>query len=130
VLVSLKSDGTTACAIADTRSFGVSLLAAEQQAVARYGSAPGAPKFLEPFVEAGDELGMSPVVAGALAHLDCELVDDLRIADHTVLFGRVRAAQAPRGGAPLLYQGRAYRTLAEPARPHLPSGRTLRCLSS
>ena len=130
VLVSLCSDGTTLRAIVDTRRFGVSILAADQLAVARYGSALGATKFLEPFAEAGDELGTSPVVAGALAHLDCELVEGVQIAGHTVLFGRVRAARASRGGMPLLYQRRAYRTLAEPARAHPPTVRSHRCLSS
>jgi flavin reductase (DIM6/NTAB) family NADH-FMN oxidoreductase RutF len=123
VLVSLRTEGTTSRAIADTREFGVSILAAEQLTVARYGSAPGAPKFLEPFVEANDELGTSPVVTGALAHIDCELVEAVRIADHTVLFGRVRTARASRGGTPLLYQSRAYRTLAGPIHhTHRPQG--------
>jgi flavin reductase (DIM6/NTAB) family NADH-FMN oxidoreductase RutF len=130
VLVSLRAEGTTSGAIAETRRFGVSILAAEQLAVARYGSTLGTTKFLEPFVEGGDELGTSPVVAGALAHLDCELVEDVRIADHTVLFGRVHAARASRGGTPLLYQRRAYRTLTEPTRAHPPTRRSLTCLSS
>ncbi len=41
VLVSLRSEATSARAISDTRSFGVSILAADQLPVARYGSAPG-----------------------------------------------------------------------------------------
>jgi flavin reductase (DIM6/NTAB) family NADH-FMN oxidoreductase RutF len=114
VLVSLRSEGRTSRAIEDTRSFGVSILAGEQVAVARHGSAAGAPKFLERFVDAGVEPGASPVVAGALAHLDCELVEAVRIADHTVLFGCVRTARASRSGTPLLYQRRAYRTLTSP----------------
>jgi flavin reductase (DIM6/NTAB) family NADH-FMN oxidoreductase RutF len=36
-------------------------------------------------------------------------------AGHTVFFGRVRAARSSRTGAPLVYQRRAYATLADPA---------------
>jgi flavin reductase (DIM6/NTAB) family NADH-FMN oxidoreductase RutF len=129
VLVSLGSEGTSARAIAAAGSFGVSILAAEQRAVARYASAPGATKFLESFAEAGDDRGANPVVAGALAHLECEVVSAVPIADHTVFFGRVSAARVS-GGAPLVYHRRAYRTLVPPARA-LPSiGRSLRCLTS
>jgi alkylation response protein AidB-like acyl-CoA dehydrogenase len=94
----------------------VSILAAEQIAVARYGSAPGAAKFLEPFVESGDGRSGSPVVAGALAHLDCELSEAVQLADHTVLFGCVRAALASRAGMPLLY------TAVLTGRSPIPSG--------
>jgi flavin reductase ActVB len=128
VLVSLDSDGAAAPAIASTRGFGVSVLAAEQLALARYGSAPRATKFLEPFVEPrrGDE---SPAVAGALAHLDCEVAATIDVADHTVFFGRVRIAHASPGSAPLVYQQRGYCTL-EPisTRPH--TNRSSRCPSS
>jgi len=130
VLVSLDSEGTSARAIAAAGSFGVSILAAEHRALARYGSAPGATKFLESFAEAGDEAGASPTVAGALAHLDCEVVGAVPLADHTVFFGRVSETRASGGGAPLLYHRRAYRTLAGPAQAHPPSGRSLRCLTS
>jgi flavin reductase (DIM6/NTAB) family NADH-FMN oxidoreductase RutF len=123
VLVSLESTSTSARAIAATRGFGVSILAGDQLAVARFGSEPGAAKFLEPFVDSGDESSASPVVAGALAHLDCEVFEVVRVADHTILFGRVHGAQASRSGTPLLYHRRAYRTL-------LSTERTLTCLSS
>ncbi len=116
VLASLRSEATSARAISDTRSFGVSILAADQLAVARYGSAPGTMKFLEPFTESGAGESASPVVAGALAHLDCELAEAVQVADHSVLFGRVRAVRASRAGTPLLYHRRAYRTLLDPDR--------------
>lgn len=115
VLVSLGSGGATTRAIISSRRFGVSILAADQLAIARYGSARGATKFLEPFAEPDAGRGASPIVAGALAHLDCELSEDVRIADHIVLFGRVRAARAYEG-TPLIYHRRGYRRLAEPTR--------------
>jgi flavin reductase (DIM6/NTAB) family NADH-FMN oxidoreductase RutF len=129
VLVSLGSEATSARAITATRRFGVNILAAEQRDIAGYGSAPGATKFLEQFTEGGGG-SESPVVAGALAHLDCELSETVQIADHTVFFGHVRAARASHRGTPLLYHDRAYQTLDEPARAQPSTERNIRCLSS
>ncbi len=129
VLVSLGSGTATARAIERTRYFGVSILAAEQLDVARHGSTPGEAKFLEPFVEARGTRRTSPVVAGALTHLDCALSEAIRAADHVVLVGRVRAVRAPRPGEPLLYHRRAYRTL-DGCYVERPNERNARCLSS
>jgi len=130
IFVSLGSATISARAIAATRSFGVSILSEQQLAVARLGSEPCAAKFLEPFVDPSDGSSDSPVVAGALAHLDCELSEAVQVADHTILFGRVQAAQASHSGAPLLYHRRAYRTLGDRAPERPPTERTRACLSS
>jgi flavin reductase (DIM6/NTAB) family NADH-FMN oxidoreductase RutF len=130
ILVSLGSTTASARAITASRSFGVSILAQEQLAVARLGSQPGTAKFLEPFVDPSDGSRESPVVAGALAHLDCELAEAVQVVDHAILFGRVRAAHASCSGTPLLYHRRAYRTLGARAATVPPSERTLTCLSS
>jgi flavin reductase (DIM6/NTAB) family NADH-FMN oxidoreductase RutF len=130
ILVSLGSTTTSARAISESRSFGVSILADEQLAVARLGSQRCAAKFLEPAVDPSDGSSESPVVAGALAHLDCELAETVQVADHAILFGRVRAARGSRSGTPLLYHRRAYRTLGDRTAALPPGERTLRCLSS
>jgi flavin reductase (DIM6/NTAB) family NADH-FMN oxidoreductase RutF len=114
VLVSLGSETASARAIRETRSFGVSILAADQLAVARLGSTPAQARFLERFVVPGDPDAPSPAVAGALAHLDCELSEHVCVADHTIVFGRVRTVRTSRAGAPLVYHGRSFRTLADP----------------
>jgi flavin reductase (DIM6/NTAB) family NADH-FMN oxidoreductase RutF len=130
VLVSLGSRSTAARAIKATTRFGVSILAEEQLALARYASAPGTPKFLEPFAAAGDGAGASPVVAGALAHLDCRLFDAVQAGDHTVVFGRVRATRASDAGTPLLYHRRNYRTLGDRDTRDPPTERSTRCLAN
>jgi flavin reductase (DIM6/NTAB) family NADH-FMN oxidoreductase RutF len=130
ILVSLGSETTSARAITATRSFGVSILAEEQLAVALFGSEPGAAKFLEPFVDSSDGSGASPVVAGALAHIDCELFEAVEIADHTVLFGRVHTARASRSGTPLLYHRRDYRTPTDRSAGHPQVETEFTCLSS
>jgi len=123
VLVSLGSETPSVRAITASGRFGVSILAAEQLPVARFASVPGVAKFLESFTDSGRST--SPAVAGALAHLDCELSEAIRVPDHTVLFGHVRAVQASVAGAPLVYYRRAYRTVDAG-----PTERNARCLSS
>lgn len=112
VLVSLGSGARSARAIMRTQAFGVSILAAEQVALARFGAANGASKFLEGLTRLGDDGSPTPAVAGALAHLECDLARVVPAGDHTVFFGRVRAADSFRDGLPLAYHRRGYRTVA------------------
>jgi flavin reductase (DIM6/NTAB) family NADH-FMN oxidoreductase RutF len=121
VLVSLRSDTASARAIEEAGSFGVSILGRHHCAAAAHGSAPGASKFLERFADP-DDGGHAPAIAGALAHLDCDLTAELRVADHTIFVGHVREARTARGGEPLVYFRRGYWTLA--------SGRRNPCRSS
>jgi flavin reductase (DIM6/NTAB) family NADH-FMN oxidoreductase RutF len=114
VLVSLGSATTSASAILASRRFGINILADGQELVARRGSAPGAPKFLDALA-----------VPGALAHLECEVVDAVEIGDHTVFFGRVLSARVPHEGEALVYHRRAYRTVTDPEMT-----KEMRCLSS
>jgi flavin reductase ActVB len=103
VLVSLGSETTSATAIKAARRFGINILADGQEIVARQGSAPGAPKFINHLA-----------VPGALAHLDCELFDAVEVADHSVFFGRVVSARVLHEGEALVYHRRAYRTVSDP----------------
>jgi flavin reductase (DIM6/NTAB) family NADH-FMN oxidoreductase RutF len=112
VLVSLATASASAPAIAATGRFGLSLLRSDQRDIARYGSAAGAAKFLEPFV-ADDVDTATPAVLGAIAHVDCEVTEIVSAADDTVFFGRARAAHSSPDGIPLLYHRRGYRTLAD-----------------
>lgn len=128
ILVSLGSSTASAHAIAQTQGFGVSILAEGQLAVARFGSEPGAARFLEWFVDPGERRSVSPVVAGALAHLDCRLDESVPVADHTLFVGGVRAALTLGTGAPLVYHRRTYRALDGAPVGNRP--RRLSCLSS
>jgi flavin reductase (DIM6/NTAB) family NADH-FMN oxidoreductase RutF len=114
VLVSLRSSTASTGAIKASRRFGVSILADDQEAVARYGSTPGAPKFV-------DDLA----VPGALAHLDCELHEGIDVGDHTLLLGRVVSTRVTHEGAALVYHRRDYRTVSDHQ-----TTEEMRCLSS
>ena len=128
VLVSLGSVTTSARAIRATRRFGVSILAEEQLAVARLGSEPGAAKFLEAFVDPGDESSDSPVVTGALAHLDCELSEAVQIADHTIPIAAFALHVSRSGTPPSTTAAATGRSLTVPRDGYRPKGRS-RCSS-
>ncbi|HEX6699807.1 MAG TPA: flavin reductase family protein, partial [Gaiellaceae bacterium] len=119
VLVSLGSETASARAIAATGAFGVSILSRDQVHVAEHGAAPGAPKFLDSLVEPRDRGSASPAIAEALAHLDCQVIDAVDAADHTVFFAQVHAVRGGRSGEPLLYNRRSYGSFIE---------RSLRCI--
>jgi flavin reductase (DIM6/NTAB) family NADH-FMN oxidoreductase RutF len=112
VLVCIANSNKLAMMVQETQKFAVSILAEDQQSVSSYFAISGR----EP-VERFEDFGTiemhtgSPIISGALAHLDCEL--DLAIAggDHTIAIGRVLGAAADANKKPLLYYRRAYREL-------------------
>jgi flavin reductase (DIM6/NTAB) family NADH-FMN oxidoreductase RutF len=114
-LVSLETDTAGARAIEAAESFGVSILAGHHRAAAHHGSRRGEAKFLERFVDRRDR-STTPSIAGALAHLDCDVKEQLEVADHTIFVGLVRDVRIAAGGEPLVYFRRAYRALAPAAR--------------
>ncbi len=57
----------------------------------------------------------APVLADALAWLDCEIESRLAAGRHSLYVGRVVASATPRAGdSPLLYWNRGYRALKNP----------------
>ncbi len=60
----------------------------------------------------------APVLADALAWLDCTIYDRLRAGTHTIYVGEVQASACPQpDGAPLVYWNRGYRRLIEAELP-------------
>lgn len=53
----------------------------------------------------------SPVLVGAVASFDCEILETMEMATHRVLFGKVRSLSRGPSGRPLLYHERKYRIL-------------------
>jgi flavin reductase (DIM6/NTAB) family NADH-FMN oxidoreductase RutF len=109
ILVSLLSTTVSALGIRTNGEYGLSLLGSRAIDVAKFGAAPGAPKFLDD----GNWLsiqgaGSTPCVRGSLTHLDCEVVDELVAADHSIFVGRVRSVAFPVEDHPLVYCHRQY----------------------
>ena len=96
--------------IRDAGHFGVSVLASDQEHLARLfaSKAPESEKFagVPHHLHAG-----IPVVEGALAWVACELTRLIPGGDHQIAIGAVLAAEAREGGDPLLYYRGRYGTL-------------------
>lgn len=127
VLVSLLRHTASLGAIQKAGHFGISLLSDAQVEIARFGAAPGEPKFIEEYTAdrlegtkdapAGANLvpvAISPMIRGAHRHVDCEVAGIFDGGDHGLVLGNVRAVRlgASEGKiAPLLYYDGAYRHL-------------------
>ncbi len=112
VLACLQNTNRLARLIADSGKFAVSILADHQADVARWFAESGREP-IPGFSEFGTiEMSTgSPIIAEAVAHLDCELERELPGGDHTIVIGRVVGAASDPLRRPLLYFRRAYLTL-------------------
>jgi len=109
VLICIGSRMKSHDAIADSRRFGVSMLAAEQQHLsAHFGS-----KLDDKFASVAHHSGNTgvPLIDGALCTLECRVQEQLRGGDHSIFVGEVVEAEV-REGAPLVYWKSGYRELA------------------
>lgn len=89
-------------------SFAINILAEDQENLSQRFSSALSDRF-EGVAWARGETG-SPLLGGALAHLECSVVRTFEAGDHTVLVGKVLRA-GYRDGRPLLYFGSGYHTL-------------------
>lgn len=89
--------------------FTVNFLGVEDEHLSRHFAVSGGDKFAEVAFRRG--ITGAPVLAGALAFIECRIVEIMAGGDHTIFLGQVEAADA-RDGDPLLYYGGAYRRLA------------------
>ena len=81
--------------------FCVNVLASDQQHICRQLSAKGADKF------AGLEIAMSdhghPVIAGAIARIDCDIHAVVDAGDHWFVLGKVLGLETTRDDNPMLF---------------------------
>jgi flavin reductase ActVB len=115
VLISLGTATASTGAILKDGLFGVSILGERGIEAARAGARAGVPKFAEHLcrpeevaVEGEDGTLRTPIVQGAVAHLDCGTVRSIEIADHTVFIAEVHDIVLSPGAPPLIYWGRDY----------------------
>jgi flavin reductase ActVB len=116
ILISLRSTAVSCQEILEQRCFGVSILAARQKNLAELGAAVGVVKFVDDYCEGDDQLE-SPMISGALYHLDCVIGDVYEVGDHTLIIGRVQQAVYKSFGEgeaePLVYFDRAFWKLGQ-----------------
>lgn len=112
VLVCLADSNRLPRMIESSGHFAVSILAEGQESVSSWFAISGR----EP-VEKFEDFGTiewhtgSPIVDGAIAHLDCRLEQAIPGGDHTIVVGRVLGAAFDPNKKPLIYFRRGYRSL-------------------
>ncbi|MBB5953887.1 flavin reductase (DIM6/NTAB) family NADH-FMN oxidoreductase RutF [Saccharothrix tamanrassetensis] len=114
VLCCVAHTARTHASLTAERRFAVSVLGADQEPVARYFAdkrrPPGAAQFSRVDCTPGEHTG-APVLADALAWLECALVDAHDSGDHTIFVGEVLAAGRGAGDSALLFFDGGYRNL-------------------
>ena len=99
---SLQNASSQYDAYAGAERFAISILAEDQQALARRYAARGDSALMPEDFETG-EAGL-PVIRGALGHVACRRFAVHPAGDHTLILGKVTAmAQAAAGGRPLVF---------------------------
>jgi flavin reductase (DIM6/NTAB) family NADH-FMN oxidoreductase RutF len=111
VQVTLDKSSRTHAALSSSRKFGVNILGADQEALARKCSESLA---MDRFEYADMKVGETgvPLIVGSIGMLECRLVDELEGGDHTVFVGEVVSGFAD-DGPPLIYFQGQYRRLHE-----------------
>ena len=108
VMFAIQHDASSYGSFVSSREFGVSVLTAEQVDIARRFAVKGADKAVGVQEDIGQVLPV-PLIADALAHVECRTSQIHVSGDHAIVVGMVEAARA-RDGDPLLYFGRQYGT--------------------
>jgi flavin reductase (DIM6/NTAB) family NADH-FMN oxidoreductase RutF len=118
VLVCVVKDAMMHKVLDEVGRFAVSVLAGDQEDLARYFSDSGRPTGMAQFLPVGWRPGPvtgAPLLEGALAWLECDVEAAYDGGDHSVFLGRVRwVDRAADAGDPLLYFGGDYRRLERP----------------
>ncbi|MEK8107777.1 flavin reductase family protein [Micromonospora sp. M12] len=113
-LVCVGRDAVMHGALSAAGQFGISVLAAPQEPVARYFADRRRPLGREQFDfaqwRAGERTG-SPLLVGAVAHFECELWQAYDGGDHSIFIGRLVALDRA-DGDPLLFTDGEFRRLA------------------
>lgn len=95
----------------EAQEFAVSLLSAEQHGIAsRYASRGASDQSAQDFVMSENGL---PIIANALASLECRQWSLVPAGDHTMIFGEVTAVQANQDEAPLGFFKGAFCQIAQ-----------------
>jgi flavin reductase (DIM6/NTAB) family NADH-FMN oxidoreductase RutF len=112
ILVCLADSNRLPRMIEKSKRFAVSILAEGQDEISNWFAKSGRDPIPQ-FEEFGtiEMFTGSPIIDGAIAHLDCVLEQSLNGGDHTIAIGRVIGAAANPEKRPLIFYRRAYRPL-------------------
>ncbi len=110
VLVAVDKRAHSLDYMKQNRCFAINILRREQEDVSRRFATPGPKDFAGLSLTAATT--EAPILADALAYVDCRVVDILPGGDHDIFIGEIVAGEH-NGGEPLLYFAGGYRRLAE-----------------
>ena len=116
MMASIARKAETHGAIIGSHAFSISILAADQQALAECFARPTTASKLTGFCGAAwhDAETGSPILEGALAYFDCRLLERHDGGDHTIFIGEIVAAGYREDAEPLLWYASGYRRLSAP----------------
>ncbi len=97
--------------IAESKKFAVNMLRADQQELSNRFASRSDDKYAGVDHRPGERTGC-PLLGGALATMECKLVDVLEGGDHSIFIGELCSVDVS-DGAPLLYWRGSYRALGE-----------------
>jgi flavin reductase (DIM6/NTAB) family NADH-FMN oxidoreductase RutF len=100
ILISLADTVPTLATVLQRRAFGISILRVDQQHLSDRFAGEEEGRFDDVPYQAGPSGAVT--LTGAIGTLECSLQQQLSLGDHTVLVGKVQAAEF-REGRPLLY---------------------------
>jgi len=101
LLICVNREARSYLFISSSRIFCVNVLAGEQRRLAEHFSGKVRERQFADVAYTVDATG-APVLAGTLAHFDCELTAEHHVGSHSILIGQVLSCSA-RPGSPLGY---------------------------
>jgi flavin reductase (DIM6/NTAB) family NADH-FMN oxidoreductase RutF len=110
ILVAVDKSAAMHASLTESRCFAVNILTESQEHLSRRFAMRG-PKEVNDLTWSKAASG-APILADALAWVDCRLYEVLPGGDHDIFIGEILAGDS-RDGRPLLYYGGKYRRLAE-----------------
>ncbi len=111
VAVAIGRDAALHELLRDAGGFGISLLGAGQAQLAQHFARGVPPIALWHGIAAREGASGAALLDGALGWLECRLVDELEVGDHTLFVGEVLQAELGGPGLPLVHHESAFRSL-------------------
>jgi flavin reductase len=112
VLACVERDAIMHKVLEEAGSFALSVLAEDQEPIARYFADSTRPSGAAQFADLSYRIGRAtaaPLLEDALAWIECEVERTYDGGDHSIFLGRVLTVERGRVREPLLYFGGAYR---------------------
>jgi flavin reductase (DIM6/NTAB) family NADH-FMN oxidoreductase RutF len=101
LLICINREARSYLFISSSKIFCVNVLAGDQRRLAEHFSGKVRERQFAEVAYSVDATG-APVLAGTIAHFDCELTHEYHVGSHSIMLGRVLSCSA-RGGSPLGY---------------------------